>query len=143
MRRGRIERETEGGRERERGEILYIHVINIFIIYLFLSSDSLSGFKAALRHSQSFQRQRSTHSTSSDDWKGPPLPSYARQTSNQSDLFTVLSDHFSRISIEDIPVVAHPSPLPYRRNNDETLRDNSNNDDDGQNVSIYIERERE
>ena len=131
----------DGETERKRREERYciytlLHVINIFIIYLlFFSSGSLSGFKAALRHSQSFQRQRSTHSTSSDDWKGPPLPSYTRQASNQSDLLTVLSDQFSRISIEDIPVVAHPSPLPYRRSNDDTLRDNSNNDD-GQNVSM-------
>ena len=140
-----MEGETERKRRERERYCIYtlLHVINIFIIYLlFFSSDSLSGFKVALRHSQSFQRQRSTHSTSSDDWKGPPLPSYARQTSNQSDLLTVLSDQFSRISIEDIPVVAHPSPLPYRRSNNDTLRDNSNNDD-GQNVSIYIYRGRE
>ena len=30
-------------------------------------------------------------------------------------MFTALTDHLSRYSLEDIPVAAHPSPLPARK----------------------------
>ena len=78
----------------------------------------MSGFKVAVRHSESkhsFKRQRSSHSTSSQDG----YHQFQRQVSNQStyseNVFSTLSDHLSHFSLEDIPAAAHPSPLPTRK----------------------------
>ena len=78
----------------------------------------MSEFKAAIRHSgskHSFKRQRSSHSTSSQDGD----PQFQRQVSNISayseNVFSTLTDHLSHFSLEDIPAAAHPSPLPARK----------------------------
>ena len=85
----------------------------------------MSEFKAAYRQSESkhsFKRQRSSHSTSSQDGD----PQFLRQMSNQSayseNVFSALTDHLSHFSLEDIPAAAHPSPLPTR-NFDSPSRD--------------------
>ena len=66
----------------------------------------MTSFRAAVKRStSSFTRQQSREDR----------PSYSRQASTRSnvDPFT-LTDKLSRFSLEDIPIAAHPSPLPGR-----------------------------
>ena len=66
----------------------------------------MTSFRAAVKRStSSFTRQQSREDR----------PSYSRQESKCStpDPFA-LTDKLSRFSLEDLPGVAHPSPLPSR-----------------------------
>lgn len=76
----------------------------------------LSQFRVELRRQESRQSQtkrtRLPDSTSS-------AQGLQRQTSNQSgggeDVFSALTDHLSHYSIDDLPVMAHPSPALNRK----------------------------
>ena len=80
--------------------------------YSLLHSSSLaplSGFKAAVIRSTS--RKRSVSTSSSDGV-------FSRQQSTRSgagEFLSALTNELSRFSMEDIPLAAHPSPLPGRR----------------------------
>ena len=72
----------------------------------------MTSFRVAVKHSiASYNRQQSSFSTTSREDR----PSYFRQASARSnpDPFA-LTDKLSRFSLEDLPVAAHPSPLPGR-----------------------------
>lgn len=81
----------------------------------FPPTEPLAEFKAALKHSIS-------HRTGSESTDGRPsfsrqestflTRSFTHQASTEVDAFGTLTDHLSRISLEDIPGVAHPSPVP-------------------------------
>ena len=68
----------------------------------------LSEFKAAVMRSVSRTR---SYSSSSDD---KPLNHQLSNQSKKEDFFSALTDHLSRMSVEDLPIAAHPSPLPSR-----------------------------
>ena len=97
-----------------------------------LFPEPLAGFKAALKRSMS-KRQESVTS-------GGGRGDFQRQIStvsqlSQEDVFlstSGLSDHLSRLSTEDLPIVASPSPFPGRSafpGPAETIDDKEDEDD--------------
>ena len=83
-----------------------------YVYYMFYelccSSAPLSGFKAAVMRTVSRTR---SYSSSSDD---NPLNRQSSNRSKKGDFLSALTDHLSRMSVEDLPLAAHPSPLPSR-----------------------------
>ena len=99
------------------------------MIFFCFYSEPLAEFRAAVKRSFS-RRQESVTSGGGRDFQ--------RQVStmsqlSQEDVFpSGLSDHLSRFSMEDIPVVASPSPFPGRSvfpGPVETLEDKDDEDD--------------
>ena len=82
---------------------------DLWCLLLFLSAEPLAGFRAAVKRSFS-KRQESVTSGGGGEFQ--------RQTSTVSQLsqddHPGLTDNLSRFSIEDLPVVASPSPFPGR-----------------------------
>ena len=94
---------------------------------LYFVSEPLAGFRAAVKRSIS-KRQESVTSGGGHD--------FLRQTStvSQDDALASsgLTDNLSRFSIEDIPVIASPSPYPGRSTFPgpvDTLEDKDDEDD--------------
>ena len=82
-----------------------VFILNGLISLLFIL-DTMTSFRAAVKRSgTSFTRQQSREDR----------PSYTRQASTRSNVDPfALTDKFSRFSLEDLPISAHPSPSPGR-----------------------------
>ena len=91
----------------------------------------MTSFRAAVKRStSSFTRQQSREDR----------PSYSRQASTRSNVDPfALTDKFSRFSLEDLPITAHPSPLPGREGFPAQGTDVAYGDDDDEEDEVSVE----